>query len=164
MISPSMPQLRRIGLISDTHGLLRAEAVRAVQGCDAIVHAGDVGDPAILDELRRIAPVVAVRGNVDRGAWADALPETAVVEPGILVIHDVHELKVDPATAGCRAVVSGHSHRPSQAERGGVLYINPGAAGPRRFRLPVTVAILEVRKKELRLEFIDLLPTLQGNH
>jgi putative phosphoesterase len=159
-----MPQLRRIGLISDTHGLLRPEAVRALRGCDEIVHAGDVGDPAILDELRRIAPVVAVRGNVDRGAWADALPETAVVEPGIFVIHDVHDLKVDPAAAGYRAVVSGHSHRPSQTRRGGVLYINPGAAGPRRFRLPVTVAILEIRKKDWSVESIDLLPGAQGIH
>src|SRR5215213_2270978 len=107
MISLSMPQLRRIGLISDTHGLLRPEALRALEGCEHIVHAGDVGAPSILDELRRIAPVTAVRGNVDRGAWAEALPETAIVDPGIFVIHDVHALSVHPAAAGCRVVVSG---------------------------------------------------------
>jgi uncharacterized protein len=157
MIFLSMAQIRRIGLISDTHGLLRPEAVAALQSSDLIVHAGDVGKPEVLDGLRRIAPVVAVRGNVDRGAWAELLPTTAIAEPGILVIHDVHELKIDPLAAGHRAVVSGHSHRPARADRDGVLYVNPGAAGPRRFNLPVTVATIDVRGGEWRVEFIDLL-------
>jgi putative phosphoesterase len=151
----SMAQIGRIGLISDTHGLLRPEAVRALAGSELIVHAGDVGAPGILDELRRIAPVVAVRGNVDRGEWADSLPETAEAH-GIFVIHDVHDLKIDPAAAGYRAVVSGHSHRPSRAERDGVLYVNPGAAGPRRFRLPVTVATIDMRGTEWIVGFVDL--------
>jgi putative phosphoesterase len=151
-----MAQNRRIGLISDTHGLLRPEAVRAMEGVELIVHAGDVGRPEILEELRRIAPVVAVRGNVDRGGWAEALPDTAVAEPGIFVIHDVHELRIDPAEEGYRAVVSGHSHQPSAKERGGVLYVNPGAAGPRRFRLPVTAAILDISRRKWTVEFVDL--------
>src|SRR5436305_2031772 len=127
-----MPQrINRIGLISDTHGLLRPEAVDALEGSDLIIHAGDVGKPEVLDALKRLAPVVAVRGNVDRGPWADALPLTAIVKPGIYVLHDVKELDFDPSTKGYRMVVSGHSHKPSQTERGGVLYVNPGAAGPR---------------------------------
>ncbi len=151
-----MAQKRRIGLISDTHGLLRPEAVRALAGVELIVHAGDVGAPEILDELGWIAKVVAVRGNVDRAAWAEALPETAVAEPGIFVLHDLHELRIDPAADGYRAVVSGHSHRPSATERGGVLYVNPGAAGPRRFRLPVTAAILDISERKWTVEFVDL--------
>jgi putative phosphoesterase len=151
-----MAQIRRIGLISDTHGLLRPEVIRALRGSEQILHAGDVGAPEIVDELRRIAPVVAVRGNVDRGAWAEALPETVSVEPGIFVIHDVKQLRIDPAAAGYRAVISGHSHKPSRMERNGVLYLNPGAAGPRRFRLPVSVALLEIRGEKWRVEFIDL--------
>lgn len=152
-----MAQVYRAGLISDTHGLLRPEAVEGLRGSDWIIHAGDVGRPEILEELRRIAPVTAVRGNVDRGAWAEALPETAVVEPGILVLHDLHQLAVDPAAEGYRAVVSGHSHQPTRGERDGVLYLNPGAAGPRRFRLPVSVARLEIRGSEWRVEWIDVL-------
>jgi putative phosphoesterase len=156
MIFLSMAQIRRIGLISDTHGLLRAEAIRALAGVELIVHAGDVGAPAVLDELRGIAPVVAVRGNVDRGAWADALPDTAVAGPGIFVLHDVHELRVDPVAAAYRAVVSGHSHKPSLTDRDGILYVNPGAAGPRRFRLPVTLAILEIDGEQWSVRFVDL--------
>jgi putative phosphoesterase len=143
-----------VGLISDTHGLLRPEAVRALEGSDLIVHAGDVGKPGILDELRKLAPVVAVRGNIDTGAWADALPMTAVLPPGLYVIHDLKQLDIDPIAAAYRAVVSGHSHKPGLTERGGVLYINPGAAGPRRFRLPVTVARLNV--ETWSVEFVDL--------
>jgi len=116
-----------------------------------ILHAGDVGKPEVLDELRRIARVVAVRGNVDHGAWAEALPEAAAVEPGIFVLHDVKSL---PIPAGVRAVVSGHSHKPLVEERGGVLFVNPGAAGPRRFRLPVTVARLFL--PEWRVEIVEL--------
>jgi putative phosphoesterase len=150
-----MPQpINRIGLISDTHGLLRPEAVHALEGSELIIHAGDVGMPDVLEALKQLAPVVAVRGNVDRGPWADALPLTAVVEPGIYVLHDVKELDLDPAAKGYRMVVSGHSHKPSQTERAGVLYVNPGAAGPRRFRLPVTLARLDVR--QWAVEFVDL--------
>ena len=136
-----------LGLISDTHGLLRPEALRALQGSDLVIHAGDVGRPEILDRLRSIAPVVAVRGNIDRGPWASALPATAVAESAgvrIYVLHDIHDLDLDPAAAGFHVVVSGHSHQPASAERAGVLYINPGSAGPRRFRLPITVARLEL--------------------
>jgi putative phosphoesterase len=141
-----------IGLISDTHGLLRPEAVGALRSCELIVHAGDVGRPEILDELRAVAPVVVVRGNVDVGAWADRLPETAVTG-NIFVIHDVKQVKTVPA--GCDIVVSGHSHKPGQQERVGILYINPGSAGPRRFRLPITVARLY---PDRRVEFIELAP------
>ena len=147
-----------LGLISDTHGLLRDEALRALQGCNLIIHAGDIGREEILDALRAIAPVVAVKGNIDRGALALHLPATAVAEAGgllVYVIHDVHDLDLDPAAAGFQVVVSGHSHQPGATERGGVLYINPGSAGPRRFRLPITVARLKVARP-LTPEFIDL--------
>ena len=148
-----------VGLISDTHGLLRPEALRALEGSDLIIHAGDVGKPEILDDLRALAPVVAVRGNVDRGEWASALPLTAAAEAGpavIYVLHDVQQLDLDPAAAGFHVVVSGHSHKPSRTERGGVLYINPGSAGPRRFKLPLTVARLDLRQFPWAVEFIDL--------
>ena len=138
-----------LGLISDTHGWMREEALRALQGSDLIIHAGDVGRPEILDALGAIAPVVAVKGNIDKGAWASVLPVTAAAEAGdarIYVLHDIHDLDLDPAAAGFHVVVSGHSHQPGATERGGVLYINPGSAGPRRFRLPVTVARLEVSR------------------
>src|SRR5580658_7129480 len=139
-----------IGLISDTHGLLRQEAVRVLAGSDLIIHAGDMGAPEILDALRAVAPVVAVRGNVDTGAWASALPATAVAEAGgtlIYVLHDLNELDLDPAAAGCDVVVSGHSHQPASSERGGVLFVNPGSAGRRRFKLPVTVARVDLGRK-----------------
>ncbi len=138
---------RLVGVISDTHGLLRPQAVSALAGCALIVHAGDVGAPAILGELRRVAPVVAVRGNVDVEAWARDLPETAVAEVGavrLYVLHDLGRLDLDPAAAGFAAVISGHSHISALVERGGVLYVNPGSAGPRRFALPVSVALLRV--------------------
>ncbi len=149
----------RIGLISDTHGLLRESAVRALQGSDLIIHAGDVGKPEIIDALKALAPIVFVRGNVDKGSWASAWPETAVAEAGsamIYVLHDVHALDLDPAAARFHVVVSGHSHKPARSERGGVLYINPGSAGPRRFQLPITVARLDLEPTPWRLEFIDL--------
>jgi len=136
-----------IGLISDTHGLLRPEALRALEGCELIIHAGDVGKPEIIDQLQAVAPVVAVRGNIDTGEWAARLPLTAVVEtvsPRIYVIHDIHELDIDPAAAGFAIVVSGHSHKASREERAGVLYLNPGSAGPRRFRLPIALARLDL--------------------
>jgi hypothetical protein len=148
-----------IGLISDTHGLLRPEAVKALEGCGLIIHAGDVGKPEILEHLRAIAPVVAVRGNIDKGEWASRLPLTAVVEAGparIYVLHDMQQLELDPAAAGFRMVVSGHSHKALREERGGVLYVNPGSAGPRRFRLPVTLARLDLRRAPWEVAFIDL--------
>ena len=150
---------RNIGLISDTHGLLRAEALDALRGSDLIIHAGDVGDPEILEALRRIAPVVAVRGNVDTSAWAKSLPETAVAEAGavhIYVLHDSNALDLDAKAAGFHIVVSGHSHKPGRSERNGVVYINPGSAGPRRFTLPITLARLDLGVTPWSVEFVDL--------
>jgi hypothetical protein len=150
----------RVGLISDTHGLLREQALAALQGSDLIIHAGDVGDPTIIRRLSDLAPVVAVRGNIDRGEWAQRLPETAIAEAGaarIYVLHDIQQLALDPARAGFHIVVSGHSHKHGRSERAGVLYLNPGSAGPRRFRLPVTVARLDLEKTPWSVDFIDLL-------
>src|SRR5712664_827600 len=151
--------VKRIGLISDTHGLLRKEAVEALRGSELILHAGDVGKPEILEALRKIAPVVAVRGNVDTEPWAQTLPETAVVEAGasmIYVLNDWKALDLDPAATGFQILVSGHSHKPGKTERDGVLYINPGSAGPRRFQLPVTVARLNLGEEPWKLEFVEL--------
>ena len=137
----------RIGLISDTHGLLLRKAVEALRGSELILHAGDVGKPEILTALKQIARVVAVRGNVDTAEWANALPDTAVARAGdilLYVLHDVHALDLNPVAAGFQVVVSGHSHQPGKSVRDGVLYINPGSAGPRRFRLPVSVARLNL--------------------
>jgi len=131
----------RIGLISDTHGLLRPEAAAFLRGSDAIVHAGDICDPRILDILAGIAPLTAIRGNNDRGPWAEALPQTALVQLGcihVYAVHDIADLDIDPAAAGVRVVVTGHSHKPVIDERDGVLHVNPGSAGPRRFRLPIS--------------------------
>jgi putative phosphoesterase len=148
-----------IGLISDTHGLLRPEALRALEGCELIIHAGDVGGPEILESLRGIAPVIAVRGNIDKGEWAAQLPETAVVEAQsarLYVLHDIHQLDLNPAADGFAIVVSGHSHKASREERAGVIYVNPGSAGPRRFRLPITVARLDLRRSPWDFTFIEL--------
>jgi uncharacterized protein len=148
-----------IGLISDTHGLLRDEAVRALSGSELIIHAGDIGAPDILERLKTIAPVVAIRGNVDSEPWASALPQTTVAEAGSVmfyVLHDLNALDVDPVAAGFHVVVSGHSHKRIKSERSGVWYINPGSAGPRRFHLPITVARLDLGKKPWQLEFVDL--------
>ncbi|MGK6308761.1 metallophosphoesterase family protein [Variovorax sp. DT-64] len=137
----------RIGLISDTHGLLRPEALAFLRGCEHIVHGGDIGDPRILEQLAALAPVTAVRGNNDRDGWADSVPDTARVELQglrLYVIHDLAELAIDPAAEGVRVVVSGHSHRPKAEERGGVWYVNPGSAGPPRFRLPISAAELKL--------------------
>jgi len=137
----------RVGLISDTHGLLRPAALAFLRGSDHIVHGGDIGDPAIIDTLAALAPVTAVRGNNDRAAWAAGLPETAVLELGgvrIAVVHDLGAAAFDAAAADVRVVVSGHSHKPLVQERAGVLFVNPGSAGPRRFRLPIAVAELLV--------------------
>ncbi len=137
----------RVGLISDTHGLLRPDAVAFLQGSDCIVHAGDICDPTVLERLAAIAPLTAVRGNNDRGAWAEHLNETEFVQAGaisIYAIHDLAGLDIEPRAAGVRVVVSGHSHRPLVEERDGVLYVNPGSAGPRRFRLPIALGELIV--------------------
>jgi uncharacterized protein len=139
--------LRVLGLISDTHGLLRAEAKQALAGVDLIIHAGDIGTPQVLEELRTLAPVYAVRGNNDRGPWALGLPATEAIElegVSIYILHDLQELDLDPVAAGFATVVAGHSHRPTIETRDGVLYINPGSAGPRRFSLPVAVGFLEI--------------------
>ena len=146
----------RVAVLSDTHGLLRPEALAALRGCDHIVHAGDVGGIDILDALREIAPVTAVRGNNDKGGWARRLRATESMEIAgtrICVVHELVRLGSDPAEAGYQVVISGHSHRPSKARRGGVLYLNPGSAGPRRFSLPITVALLHLpsRRATLRL-------------
>jgi uncharacterized protein len=150
-----------IGLISDTHGLLREEAVHALRGSDLIIHAGDVGKPEVIEILSTVAPVVAVRGNVDKGTWASRLPTTAVVTAYsalIYVLHNLKELDRDPAAAGFHILVSGHSHKPERTERAGVLYLNPGSAGSRRFSLPVTVARLDLGQTPWRVQFIDLSP------
>jgi putative phosphoesterase len=150
----------KIGLISDTHGLLRDEALTALRGSELIVHAGDVGDRDILARLRELAPVVAVRGNVDTEGWARReLPDTSVAQAGnvsIYVLHDVHALDLDPVAAGFQIVVSGHSHKFLRSEKSGVLYINPGSAGPRRFTLPITVARLDLGVAPWKLEFVNL--------
>ena len=149
----------RIGVISDTHGLLRPQALRALAGADLIVHAGDVGSPDVLEALRAIAPVVAVRGNNDRGGWATALAETEVVETdgrSLYVLHDLKELDLDPRAAGFDAVIAGHSHQPRIERRDGVLYLNPGSAGPRRFRLPIAIAWLAVEAAGLDAEIVHL--------
>jgi putative phosphoesterase len=149
----------RIGLVSDTHGLLRAEALERLRDSDFLIHAGDIGDPAILDRLAEIAPITAVRGNNDSGPWASAIPDTALLRAGaasIYVIHNVAELDIDPAAAGFQAVVAGHSHRPAYELRDGVLFVNPGSAGPRRFKLPVCVGCLFVSGTTLTPRLIEL--------
>jgi uncharacterized protein len=136
-----------VGVISDTHGLLRPEAVAALRSVEHILHAGDVGDPAILDQLARIAPVTAIRGNVDRGGRCGKLPEAELIELAgrhIYMLHDRNELDLDPVAAGIAAVISGHSHQPAIEWKKGVLYFNPGSAGPRRFSLPVSLGFLEI--------------------
>ena len=150
-----------IGLISDTHGLLRPEAIEALRGSNAIIHAGDVGDPEILEKLFRIAPVTAVRGNVDTEPGARELPETSVLEVGdisIYVLHNIDQLDLKPEAAGFSAVIYGHSHVPAQEIKNGVLYFNPGSAGPKRFRLPVCLGMLIVDNQNVTGEFIQLCP------
>jgi putative phosphoesterase len=142
-------RVHTVGVISDTHGLVRPEALAALAGVERIVHAGDIGAPDVLDALARIAPVTAVRGNNDREAWAAGIPETEVVEVGgasLYVLHDLHELDLDPRAAGFAAVIAGHSHQPRQEDRDGVLFFNPGSAGPRRFKLPVSVGRLTIER------------------
>lgn len=135
----------KVGVISDTHGLVRPEALRALRGVDLIIHAGDIGALEVLHALNEIAPVTAVRGNNDRETWAQSIPETAVVEAGntlLYVLHNVHQLNLNPRAAGFAVVIAGHSHQPGQHHRDGVLYFNPGSAGPRRFKLPVSIGRL----------------------
>jgi uncharacterized protein len=149
-----------VGVISDTHGLLRPEAIAALQGSDYLIHAGDIGNPEILEQLNTIAPVTVVRGNVDREPWARKLPETNLLEAGgisIYVLHSLADLNLKPETAGFATVVSGHSHVPKQETRNGVLYFNPGSAGPRRFKLPVTLGKLVVERGVLLGEIIKIL-------
>jgi putative phosphoesterase len=149
----------RVGLISDTHGLLRPEAIAFLRGSDFIVHAGDIGDAAILEELGALAPVTAVRGNNDTAGWANKIRETETLQVGkvsIYVLHNLAELDIDPAAAGHRVVVSGHSHRPAIKERAGVLYVNPGSAGPRRFKLPIAVAQLDIAGDSVKARLVDL--------
>jgi len=148
----------RIGLISDTHGLLRPEAVDVLRGSDFIVHAGDIGDN-VLEPLSTIAPVTAVRGNNDRAAWADRLRETEQLRFGEItlhVLHDLADLAIDPRAAGVDVVVTGHSHRPKIERRSGVLYVNPGSAGPVRFHLPVSVALMQVSGRDVNVRIVEL--------
>jgi putative phosphoesterase len=149
-----------IGIISDTHGLLRPEAVAALRGSGHIIHAGDIGAPAIILALEEIAPVTAIHGNSDRDPWKRKFPETTVVELGgfsFYVIHDVNALDLKPQAAGFAAVISGHSHQPRQETRDGVLYFNPGSAGPRRFTLPITVGRIEITATGLKGEIVEII-------
>jgi putative phosphoesterase len=148
----------RVGLISDTHGLLRREAKAFLEGCDYIVHAGDIGNPGILEELAMLAPVTAVRGNNDHGSWAEPLRETEFLQVGevfLYAIHDIARLDIEPNAAGVRVVVSGHSHKPLVEERNGVLYVNPGSAGPRRFKLPIGVGELIVNGRSVSARIVE---------
>jgi putative phosphoesterase len=148
-----------IGVISDTHGLLRPEALSLLGGVDRIVHAGDIGSPQILDRLRALAPVTAVRGNNDKGSWAEAIPETETIEVAgrvIHVLHDIALIDLDPGAAGISVVIAGHSHKPNIEQRDGVLFVNPGSIGPRRFRLPVAMAKLYVSATSVHAEIHEL--------
>ena len=152
-------RITSVGLISDTHGLLRDTAIEALRGAELLIHAGDVGKPEVLTALRELAPVIVVKGNIDRQSWSSELPATATVRAGtatIYVLHDIKELDLDPLAAGFQIVVSGHTHKPSRVERSGVLYINPGSAGPRRFQLPTTVARLDLAAVPFNVTFVDV--------
>ena len=149
----------RVGLISDTHGLVREQAVDFLRGSDHIIHAGDTVDPANLDALAALAPLTVVRGNNDRGGWASALPESATLTLGgvtVHVIHDLKELGIDPGSEGVRVVVAGHTHKPSHVDRGGVLYVNPGSAGRRRFTLPISVGELLIEDRQVTVRLVTL--------
>ena len=159
-----------LGIISDTHGLLRPEAVEALRGSDLILHAGDVGSPEIYEQLRRLAPVHAVRGNIDTDPWCDnSLPQTEVIEVGglsLYMLHDLKQLDLNPSAAGFAAVICGHSHSPMNEVRDGVLYFNPASAGPRRFKLPICVGRLHIRSSKITGEIVDLArtPSFNGAH
>ena len=149
----------RIGVISDTHGLLRPQAKEALAGSDYIVHGGDIGNAAILDELAAIAPLTVVRGNNDKGPWAEGVPATAVLRLGpvaIYAVHDIATIDIDPLSAGMQVVIYGHSHRPLAQQRGPVLYLNPGSAGPRRFKLPVSVARIDIDGPAIHARIVEL--------
>lgn len=149
----------RIGVISDTHGLLRPEALAALEGCARIIHAGDIGKPQVLETLERIAPLEVIRGNVDSGDWAAAIPDRLELDLGgvrVIVLHDLKELECDPAANGIGLVISGHSHKPRVEQRGEVLYLNPGSAGPRRFKLPISLALLDVEDGRVQVELVTL--------
>jgi hypothetical protein len=149
----------RVGLISDTHGLLRPEAITFLSGSDFIVHAGDIGNATLIEKLETLAPVTVVRGNNDKGSWADGIPQTEVLRVNDVLIHVLHniaELDVDPVAAGFGVVVFGHSHRPLSEKRDGVLYVNPGSAGPRRFRLPVCVGELQITGGSVVARHVEL--------
>ena len=148
-----------VGIISDTHGLLRPAAIAALQGCDMIVHGGDIGSPEVIQALSTIAPTVVIRGNIDKQAWAQEFPETTTAEvcgKRIYVVHSVKDLDFDPAAEGYDVVISGHSHKPGIQEKDGVLFLNPGSAGPRRFKLPVAVATLELTEKGITATIHEL--------
>ena len=148
-----------IGLISDTHGLIRPQALAALEGVNGIIHAGDIGKPEVVVALKAIAPVAAVKGNIDSGAWAERLPNTKLVQVGgtrLFIIHNIKELDRDPVARGYQVVVSGHSHKPSIATRDGVLFVNPGSAGPRRFKLPIAVGKLFIQNGQVSAEIIEL--------
>jgi uncharacterized protein len=150
----------RLGLLSDTHGLLRAEVKAFLQGSDHLIHAGDIGDPGILVELAAIAPLTAVRGNCDQGPWAGRLSKTEMLQvDGLLVcvIHELSRLEIDPSAAGVRVVVSGHTHKPLIEERNGVLFINPGSSGPRRFQLPISIGELIIAGSAVSARTLELL-------
>jgi uncharacterized protein len=148
-----------VGVISDTHGLLRPEALTLLSAADHIIHAGDIGAPEILEQLRRIAPLTVVRGNNDREPWTESIPATAVVEIGghrLYAVHNVAEIDLDPAAAGISVVIAGHSHQPSVTQSKGVMFLNPGSAGPRRFKLPITLALLRISAREIRPEIHEI--------
>jgi uncharacterized protein len=150
----------RVGVISDTHGLLRPEARAFLAGCDYIIHGGDVGPHGILEELALMAPLITVKGNNDTEPWAARLPETELIRVGnifVYVIHNLAQLDIDPAAAGVRVVVCGHSHKPTIEEHGGILYVNPGSCGPRRFKLPISAGEISVSGSAVRARIVDLL-------
>lgn len=150
---------RLIGVISDTHALIRTEAAKALAKCDLIIHAGDIGTVHVIDVLRKIAPVVAVRGNCDKGSCAEIFASTEVLEIGgqyFYVIHDLNRIDIEPEAAGINIVINGHTHEPYQFRKEGVLYLNPGSAGPRRFSLPISLALLKITGDSLEVEFVKL--------
>jgi uncharacterized protein len=153
--------MMRIGIISDTHGLLRPAAIEHLAGSDYIIHAGDIGAPGVIDRLREIAPITAIRGNVDAGGWANEYPDTELVVLGgraFYVLHNLKDIKLDPAALGIDVVVSGHSHRPKIEAKDGVLYVNPGSAGPRRFKLPIGLACLTISDRGIVPQILEITP------
>jgi uncharacterized protein len=153
--------MMRIGIISDTHGVLRPEAIKRLACADHIIHAGDIGAPEVIEGLRRIAPITAIRGNIDAGEWAKDYPDTELVVLGgraLYVLHNLKKIQLDPAASGFDVVVSGHSHRPRIQTNNGVLYVNPGSAGPRRFKLPIAIAILTLSDRAILPRILEIAP------